>query len=75
MSDSTTTTTAQPPVRVKDIAAKVGTEPKHLRAFLRSQGVGVGSGKRYGWPSMGDPQVRAIVRDFKAAHAEPKGEA
>jgi len=74
MSDSTATTTA-PPVGVKDIAAKVGTEPKTLRAFLRSQGVGVGSGKRYGWPSMSDPQVRAIVRDFKDAHAEPKGEA
>jgi phage antirepressor YoqD-like protein len=75
MSDSTATTTAKTPVGVKDIAAKVGTEPKHLRAFLRSQGVGVGSGKRYAWPSMGDPQVRAIVKAWKDAHAEPKGEA
>jgi phage antirepressor YoqD-like protein len=66
---------AKPPVGVKEIAAKVGTEPKHLRAFLRSQGVGVGSGKRYAWPSMSDPQVRAIVKAWKDAHAEPKGEA
>lgn len=75
MSQSSTTTKDKPPVGVKEIAAKVGTEPKVLRAFLRKQGVGVGSGARYAWTSMSDPQVRAILKAWKAAHAEPKGQA
>lgn len=73
-----TTTNAKapkPPVGVKEVAAKVGTEPKALRAFLRKQAVGVGSGARYAWPSMSDPQVRAIVKAWKDAHAPPKAEA
>jgi hypothetical protein len=54
-------------VGVKEVAAKVGTDPKTLRVFLRKQGVGVGSGKRYAWASMSDPGVRQIVRDWRKA--------
>lgn len=59
-------------VGVKEVAAKVGADPKTLRVFLRAQGVGVGSGKRYVWPSMSDPAVRQIVREW--GKAQPKGE-
>ena len=31
-------------IGVKEVAAKVGTDPKTLRVFLRKQGIGVGSG-------------------------------
>ncbi len=54
-------------IGVKEVAAKVGTDPKSLRVFLRKQGVGVGSGKRYVWPSMSDPAVRHIVREWGKA--------
>ena len=59
-------------VGVKEVAAKVGTDPRTLRVFLRKQGIGVGSGKRYAWPSMSDPTVRQIVREW--GRAQPKGE-
>lgn len=64
----------QPGVGIADIAAKLGTQPTRLRAFIRTLDLGVGRGTRYVWPSLADPTVKRIVREWTKAHAEPEAE-
>lgn len=59
-------------VTVKDLATRLKTDPRTLRAFLRECKQGAGRGQRYGWASMSDAAVKAIVRDFEAAQASQR---
>jgi len=40
-------TTPTPAMTTREVAEKIGTDPKTLRVFLRSMSQGVGSGSRY----------------------------
>lgn len=66
MSTSKTTTNKpeQPEgIGVKEIAEKLGVEPRELRVWLRSKGQGVGrGGKRYEFTA---EQATKIQRDFR----------
>jgi hypothetical protein len=55
-------------VTIKDIAEKVGRDPKAVRAKIRKLRGGpvVGRGNRYNWPSMNDPEVKEILASFPA---------
>ena len=55
---------------IKQVAEKLGTDPRTLRAFVRTLDLGVGYGSRYAWPSMGDPAVKRIVREWGKAGKE-----
>lgn len=69
MASSTSTTVSI--VGVKQIAAKLKCEPRELRAFIRSSlDLGVGRGTRYSWPSLSDPTVKRICREWTKAHAD-----
>jgi hypothetical protein len=57
----------KPAVGIKELAAELGTDPRELRAFLRGLDLGAGRGKRYAWPSMTDPTVKRIVREWQDA--------
>jgi hypothetical protein len=48
-------------VGVAELATKLGTDPRALRKFIRVQGIGVGRGSRYSWPSMASAEVKRIV--------------
>jgi CO/xanthine dehydrogenase Mo-binding subunit len=61
-------------VGVKELAAALGCDPRELRKFLRAQGVGVGFGSRYQWPSMADAAVKRIVREYEKAQQPPQPE-
>ena len=63
------TTTQQPAIGIAEIAAKLGAEPHKVRAFIRTLDLGVGRGTRYTWPSMADPTVKRIVREWGDTHA------
>jgi CO/xanthine dehydrogenase Mo-binding subunit len=56
------TTTQVTTIGVKQVAEKLGTDPRELRKFIRSMDLGVGFGSRYAWASMADPQVKRIVK-------------
>jgi len=56
-------------VGVKDIAEKLGVEPRRLRAFIRTLDLGVGRGTRYAWPTLSDPTVKRIIREWGKAQA------
>lgn len=64
-------TTSTTTIGVKELATKLGTDGRTLRAFLRSRGIGVGSGKRYAWPSFSDPTVKDIMREWRKANVAP----
>ncbi len=49
------------PVGVTQLAAKLGTNPRELRKFIRAQGIGVGRGSRYQWPSTASAEVKRIT--------------
>lgn len=68
--DTTTST-----VGVKEIAAKLGVEPRQLRAFIRTMDLGVGRGTRYAWPTLSDPTVKRICREWQKAQAKDAAEA
>ncbi|MFI8694788.1 hypothetical protein [Dietzia maris] len=51
----------------REVAEKVGTDPKTLRAFLRATSQGVGSGKRYALPAK---DVAKVKKEFVAWEAE-----
>lgn len=51
----------------REVAEKVGTDPKTLRVFLRATSQGVGSGKRYALPAKDVPKVK---KEFVAWEAE-----
>lgn len=57
-------------VGVTELAAKLGTNPRELRKFLRAQDLGVGFGSRYRWPSLTDPAVKKLIKVWEAANAE-----
>jgi hypothetical protein len=67
MATATTTkaTTKADGIGVKDLAAKLGTDGRTLRKFLRAQGIGVGFGRTYRWSSMADPAVKRITRAWQ----------
>lgn len=54
-------------IGIADIAKKLGTEPRTLRAFVRKldADLKVGRGKRYAFASMNDPAVKRIVAAWK----------
>ena len=57
--------TDQPEVSVKDLAEKIGIEPKELRKWLRSQGLGAGGhGKRYAFTPQ---RAGQLVKKFEAS--------
>lgn len=64
--------TTKPTLTVKDLAAKLGTEPKQVRKFIRGMDLGVGRGTRYAWANMSDPAVKKIVAAWTKAHADRK---
>jgi hypothetical protein len=70
MASPTTTT-----VGIKDIAEKLGVEPRALRAFIRTLDLGVGRGTRYAWPSLSDPTVKRIIREYGKAQANDAADA
>ena len=57
----------KPSIGVKQVAEKLGVEPKDLRKFIRSMDLGVGRGTRYAWPSLADPQVKKIIAAWTKA--------
>lgn len=59
-------------VTVKDLAAKLGTEPKELRKFIRGLELGVGRGARYRWDSLTDAQPKQIAAAWRKAHTAAK---
>jgi hypothetical protein len=68
-----TASTAAKPVReagigVKELATKLGTDPRTCRKFIRTLDLGVGFGSRYRWDGMADPAVKRIVKAWKEAH-------
>jgi len=48
-------------VGAPQLAVKLGTNPRELRKFIRAQGIGVGRGSRYQWPSMASAEVKRIT--------------
>jgi hypothetical protein len=60
----------KPTVGMKEIAEKLGTDPRTLRVFVRSLDLRAGKGKRYAFASMSDPTVKRIVKEWEKAHAE-----
>jgi hypothetical protein len=59
-------------IGVKEIATKLGTDPRELRKFIRGLELGVGRGTRYAWPNMGDPTVKRIMREWAKASTPEK---
>jgi hypothetical protein len=57
-------------IGVKEVAAKLGTDPRELRKFLRTLDLGVGFGSRYRWASLSDPAVKRIVKAWAEAQGE-----
>lgn len=51
----------------REVAEKVGTDPKTLRVFLRATSQGVGSGKRYALPAK---EVAKVKKEFATWEAE-----
>jgi CO/xanthine dehydrogenase Mo-binding subunit len=67
-----TKTTDQPELSVKALAERLKTDPRELRKFLRSEGMGVGRrGKRYTFTAQ---QVAQVSRKFKAAQKKAAAE-
>lgn len=54
---------------VKDLAEKLGTEPRTLRAFLRRTGHGAGKGSRYVFDAAAIKKVTAAWEAEQAAAA------
>lgn len=59
-----------PTTTVKDLAAKLGTDPKELRKFIRGMELGVGRGARYRWNTLNDAQPKKIAAAWRKAHAK-----
>jgi hypothetical protein len=57
-------------IGIKDVADKLGTEPRDLRKFVRGMHLGVGRGTRYAWASLADPQVKQIMAAWRKAQKE-----
>ena len=58
----------QSEITAAELAEKIGTTPKELRAWLRSEGKGLGErGKRYVFTTQ---QAADLKRKWEAAHAE-----
>lgn len=68
--ESSTTKQDKPAVTTKDLAAKLGAEPRELRKLIRTLDLGVGRGSRYGWDSMSDPTVKKISAAWRKAQKE-----
>ncbi len=54
-------------IGVKELASKLGTDPRTLRKFIRGLDLGVGTGSRYRWTGMSDPAVKRITKAWKEA--------
>jgi hypothetical protein len=67
---SASSNSTQSTVGVKDLAAKLGTEPRDLRRFIRSLDLGVGRGVKYAWPSLTAPEPKRIAAEWAKAHKE-----
>jgi hypothetical protein len=52
-------------IGVTELAAKLGTDGRTLRKFLRSQDLGVGFGSRYRWPSLTDPALKKLIKAWE----------
>ncbi len=53
-------------IGVKELASKLGADPREVRKFLRAQDLGVGFGSRYRWPSLTDPAVKKLIKAWQA---------
>jgi hypothetical protein len=67
---ASTTKQDKPAVTVKDLAAKLGTEPRDLRKFIRGLDLGVGRGARYQWGSLTEAQPKQIAAAWRKAHTK-----
>ncbi|MCW3057154.1 MAG: hypothetical protein JWO21_1123 [Solirubrobacterales bacterium] len=54
-------------IGVKDLAAKLGADPREVRKFLRGQDLGVGFGSRY---SFTPTQVKKLTAAWEQAQGE-----
>ena len=54
-------------IGVKELASKLGTDPRELRRFLRSRDEGVGFGRRY---SFTPAQVKKLTEAWEQAQGE-----
>jgi transposase-like protein len=54
-------------IGVSELADKLGTNARTLRAFIRTLDLGVGRGERYRWTGMSDPAVKKITKAWKEA--------
>lgn len=58
---------------VKDLATRLKVDPKDLRKWLRSEGLGLGGrGKRYAFTPQ---QATQLTKKWKAAHKEEAADA
>ncbi len=60
-------TTPTPVLTTREVAEKIGTDPKTLRVFLRAASQGVGSGRRYAFTAK---DVAPLKAKFAAWLAE-----
>lgn len=69
-------TTPSTTIGIKQVAEKLNVPPVRLRAFIRTldADLSVGRGAKYAWPTMSDPAVKRIMREWTKAHTEPKTE-
>jgi hypothetical protein len=53
-------------VTLKDVATKLNTDPKSLRARIRriKGGAQVGKGGRYAWKSFNDPSLKKLMAEL-----------
>jgi len=58
-------------VDINQLADHLKTDPRSLRAFLRQVKLGVGRGGAYGWPSLDDPAVKRIIKEWAARQSAP----
>lgn len=60
-------TTSEGGITLKDVAAKLGKDPKAVRAKLRKLHGGpvAGKGKRYAWKSFNDKELKELEASYK----------
>jgi hypothetical protein len=48
-------------IGVAELSERLGPTPQVLRAFIRTQDLGVGRASRHRWASLSDPKVKRII--------------
>lgn len=63
-----------PALTTREVADKIGTDPKTLRVFLRATSQGVGSGSRYAFTAKDVPALKAKFTKWTKDRAASKVE-